>query len=147
MSTQENKRMVLEAYQLFKDGDIASLLERYHDNAEWIGPESDIVPFAGRYHGKAGIAQYFQKLGEASHPTRFDIRECIAEGDKVVVIGEASWQIRATGRTYDTPWTHLLTIREGKVAKFETIYDIRSTEMAFTPDTGVPAGQSAPMHH
>ncbi|SFD82203.1 nuclear transport factor 2 family protein [Massilia yuzhufengensis] len=147
MSTQENKRMVLEAYQLFKAGDIPSLLDRYADNAEWIGPESDIVPFAGRYHGKAGIAQFFRKLGDASEATRFEVRDCIAEGDKVVVIGEATWRIRATGTTYDTPWTHLLTIREGKVARFETIYDVKATEMAFSPDMRAQAGSGAPLHH
>ncbi|MGH8853629.1 MAG: nuclear transport factor 2 family protein [Telluria sp.] len=147
MSTQENKRMVLEAYQLFKAGDIPRLLERYHDDAEWIGPESDIVPFAGRFHGKAGIAQFFRTLGEATHATRFDIRECIAEGDKVVVVGEATWEIRATGVTYDTLWTHLLTMRDGKVAQFESIYDIKSVELAFSQGRSAQPEQGAPLHH
>ncbi|NNG24726.1 nuclear transport factor 2 family protein [Telluria aromaticivorans] len=143
MTIQENKRLVMEAYELFKKGDIPSLLERYRDDAEWIGPDSDIVPFAGTYHGKAGIAQFFQKLGESSQATRFEVRDCIAEGDKVVVIGEASWLVKATGHSYDVPWTHVITLRDGKVASFETIYDPTTAEKAFGADTGAqPAAAS-----
>lgn len=149
MTIQENKRIVMEAYELFKKGDIAALLERYHDDAEWIGPDSDVVPFSGNYHGKAGIAQFFRKLGESSQATRFDIKECVAEGDKVVVIGEASWLVKA-GRSYEVPWTHLITMRDGKVASFETIYDNTTAERAFSADIGAqpaPGEQGAPRPH
>ena len=115
---------------------LPALLERYRDDAEWIGPDSDIVPFSGNYPGKAGIAQFFQKLGETSQATRFEVRDCIAEGDKVVVIGEASWLVKATGRSYDVPWTHVITLRDGKVASFETIYDNTTAERAFGADVG-----------
>ncbi len=159
MNTQDNKRFVMEAYEQFKKGDIAGLLERYHDDAEWVGPDSEIVPFSGCFHGKAGVAQFFRKLGESSQATRFEIKECVAEGDKVVVIGEASWLVKANGRSYDVPWTHVITLRDGKVAKFETIYDNATAERAFGSDagteadtqtgtqTGTQAGHGAPMHH
>ena len=147
MNIQDNKRFVMEGYRLFKDGDIASLLERYHDDAEWVGPESDIVPFAGCYHGKPGIAQFFQKLGDSSQATRFDIRECIAEGDKVVAIGEATWVVRASGRSYNVPWTHIFTLRDGKVARFESIYDIATAERAFGADRSNQAAQGSSMRH
>ena len=147
MDSQDNKRFVMEAYEQFKKGDIAALLERYHDDAEWIGPDSDIVPFSGCYHGKAGIAQFFRKLGESSEATRFEIKDCIAEGDKVVAVGEASWLVRATGRSYDIPWTHIVTLRDGKVATFETIYDNTTAERAFSPDLGAQANQGVPLQH
>ena len=147
MNIQDNKRFVMEGYRLFKDGDIASLLERYHDDAEWVGPESDIVPFAGCYHGKPGIAQFFQKLGDSSLATGFDIRECIAEGDKVVAVGEATWVVRASGRSYNVPWTHIFTLRDGKVARFESVYDIATAERAFGTDRSNQAAQGSSMRH
>ena len=143
MTIQENKRLVMEAYELFKKGDIPALLERYHDDAEWIGPDSDIVPFSGNYHGKAGIAQFFQKLDQTSQATRFEVKDCIAEGDKVVVIGEASWLVKATGHSYDVPWTHVITLRDGKVASFETIYDNTTAERAFGSDVAAQPGAGA----
>ncbi|MFC0253632.1 nuclear transport factor 2 family protein [Massilia consociata] len=146
MDTQDNKRLVLEGYELFKKGDIASLLERCHDDAVWSGPDSDIVPYAGDYHGKHEIARFFQKLDKASAATRFEIRECIAEGDKVVVIGEATWMVRASGRSYDSPWAHVFTLRDGKVARFETIYDIAAAERAFGADCTI-AAPTAALHH
>lgn len=147
MSIEDNKRFVMEAYEQFKHGDIGGLLERYQDDAEWVGPDSAIVPFSGCYHGKAGIAQYFRKLGECSQATRFEVKDCIAEGDKVVVIGEASWLVKPTGRSYDVPFTHVLTFRDGKIAKFETIYDNATAERAFGEDMGAQPPQGAPMRH
>ena len=147
MDIQDNKRFVMEAYEQFQHGDIAGLLERYHDDAEWVGPDSEIVPFAGCYHGKAGIAQFFRKLGESAQATRFEIRECVAEGDKVIAVGEASWLVKANGRSFDVPWTHVITLRDGKVAKFQTIYDNTTAEQAFSPDAGAQPAQGTTLHH
>jgi ketosteroid isomerase-like protein len=33
MDAQENKRVVMEGYQMFQSGDIPQLLEHYHDDA------------------------------------------------------------------------------------------------------------------
>ena len=52
MNAAENKTLVMDGYREFQHGDIVHLLDRYHDDAEWIGPESDLVPFAGKFHGR-----------------------------------------------------------------------------------------------
>jgi ketosteroid isomerase-like protein len=111
MDAKENKRLVMEGYEMFQRGDIPRLLERYHDDALWIEPESETVPFAGRHQGKAEIARFFAQLGETTQAMRFEPADFIAEGDKVVVTGEATWQVKATGRTYDSPWVHVFTLR------------------------------------
>jgi hypothetical protein len=72
MDTQENKRLVMEGYQMFQNGDIPHLLERYHDDALWVEPEVEHVPFSGVHKGKAAIAQFFQELptGRGSRGSR-----------------------------------------------------------------------------
>ena len=147
MSTAENKNFVMEGYRQFKSGDIPQLLERYHDNAEWISPESDLVPFAGKFHGKQGIAQFFAKLDATVQTLRFEPQRMIAEGDKVIVIGEGSWLVKATGQSYDTAWVHVFTMRDGKVAQFEVFSDTAASEKAFRPDLGAQATRSTPLHH
>ena len=131
MDAQTNKQYVMEGYRLFQSGDIRSLLDRYHDDAEWIGPESDIVPFAGSYHGKQELAQFFAKLGGSVQPLRFVAQEFIAEGDKVVVILEATWLVKANGNSYDTRWVNVFTLRDGKVARTEMFSDPGPAEKAF----------------
>jgi ketosteroid isomerase-like protein len=140
MDAKENKRLVMEGYEMFQRGDIPRLLERYHDDALWIEPESETVPFAGRHQGKAEIARFFAQLGETTQAMRFEPADFIAEGDKVVVTGEATWQVKATGRTYDSPWVHVFTLRDGKVARFQSYQDTAASEKAFQP---LQPGQAA----
>lgn len=147
MNAQENKRIVMEGYQMFRNGDIPHLLERYHDDAVWIEPEAENVPFAGRHNGKAEIAQFFQTLDREAEALRFEPKDFIAEGDKVVVTGEATWLCRQTGRSYDSPWVHLFTLRDGKVATFQSLHDTAAAERAFRPEQPGQASAGAPLHH
>ena len=147
MDAQENKRLVMEGYQMFQNGDIPNLLERYHDDALWIEPDAEHVPFAGKHKGKAEIARFFQDLDRAAQALRFIPKDFIAEGDKVIVAGEATWLVRNTGRTYESPWVHVFTLRDGKVARFESYHDTAAAERAFRPDQPGQAGTGAPLHH
>lgn len=147
MDAQGNKRLVMEGYRLFQSGDITQLLERYHDDAIWIEPEAEHIPFAGRHNGKAEIARFFEQLNESAQAIRFEPKEFIAEGDKVAVIGEATWLARHTGRSYDSPWVHVFTLREGKVARFESYHDTAAGERAFRPDHAGQAATGTPLHH
>lgn len=74
-------------------------------------------------------------------------KEFIAEGDKVVVVGEASWLAKPTGRSFDSPRVHVLTLRDGKIARFEAYNDTAPAERAFRPDQPAAASTAAPLHH
>jgi ketosteroid isomerase-like protein len=147
MNAAENKSLVMEGYRQFQSGDIQHLLDRYHDDAEWIGPESDLVPFSGKFHGRQGIAQFFEKLGASVQASRFQPLQMVAEGDKVVVTGEASWMVKTTGRSYDSAWVHVFTIRDGKIARFESYYDTAAAEKAFHPELFTQASMGTQLHH
>lgn len=147
MNAQENKQLVIEGYQLFQSGQIGELLNRYHDDAEWIGPEIEFVPFSGAFHGKAGIAQFFTNLDASVHATHFQPTRFIAEGDCVMVTGRATWHAKPSGRSYDSPWVHVFTLRDGKVARFESYYDTAATANAFRPDQAERLPSAASLHH
>jgi ketosteroid isomerase-like protein len=123
MNIQENKQLVLEGYRKFQSGDIAGLLERFRDDAVWASPDSELLPFSGHFHGKQGIGQFFAKLDATVQATSFAIKDLIAEGDKVVAIGEGAWRNRLSGRDYDMPWVHVFTLRDGMVMRVDSYYD------------------------
>jgi ketosteroid isomerase-like protein len=147
MNAQENKQLVMQGYRLFQSGDIPSLLELYHNDAEWSSPESDYLPFSGKFHGKSGIAEFFAKLGASAQPMRFEPVHLIAEGEQVVATGVATWLAKPTGRSYDTNWVHVFTLRDGKVARFEVFYDTAAAERAFHPDQPAEAARASLLHH
>lgn len=147
MDTQQNKQLVMEGYRLFQSGDIRKLMDLYHDSAEWIGPESEFIPFAGTFHGKAGIGQFFALLEGSVQALRFEPQQFIAEADTVVVSGNATWLARQTGRSYDSPWVHVFTLRDGKVARVEAYYDTAPAERAFRPDRPDQAAAATSLRH
>ena len=147
MSTQENKQLVTQGYQMFKNKDIRGLLELYADEIEWIGNESDHIPFAGTYRGKSQVAEFFSDMEQAQEVIQFEPRTFIAEGDKVVVTGDAKWLVKATGLQYENPWVHVFTVRDGKVVRFQHYGHTAAAEAAFRPSQTSSQRQDTSKHH
>ena len=122
MGIQENKALVIPGYRHFKEGNIQGVLDTYADDIEWVGNKLEGVSFSGTYRGKEGAAEYFKKIHEVTERLQFEPTEFVSEGNKVVVIGHSTRKVRTTGITYSTPWVHVITVQDGKIARFE-IYD------------------------
>lgn len=133
MDSQQNKQMVLRGYQLFQAGDINGLLQLFADDIEWIGSPAEFVAFSGDYHGKQEVAQFFADMDKAQETEQFEPRDAIAEGDKVVVTGYGKWRTRTTGQSYESPWVHVFTIRDGKIVRFQQYNDTAAGRAAFLP--------------
>jgi uncharacterized protein len=133
MSSQTNKQLVMQAYQLFKDNDIQGMLALYADEIEWQGVESELIPFAGVYRGREQVSRFFSELAQAQDVMMFEPQTFIAEDDKVAVTGQSSWRVKSTGQTYDNPWAHVFTIRDGKVVSFQQYNDTAAAEAAYRP--------------
>lgn len=141
MSIQQNRQLVMEGYQRFQEKDIEGVLERFSEDVEWVGPELDCAPFAGSFHGKNDVRQFFAKLDASQEATKFEPTAFIAEDDKVVVTGSASWHVKSTGLDYDSEWVHVFTVRDGKVVRFQQYVDTAAAEHAFRPMAGAQAPQ------
>jgi len=150
MTIQENKQLVMDGYRKFQAQDIDGLMQNLADDIEWIGVESEYMPFSGSYRGKQEVMRYFGMLAQAQEAIRFEPLDMIAEGDKVVVRGESEWSVRATGRSYLNPWVHIFTIRDGKVARFQQFNDTAAAERAYRPlqtSVGQQPGTGASTFH
>lgn len=149
MDSQENKQLVMQGYQKFQNKDIQGLLGLLADDIEWVGVETEEIPFSGTYRGRDEVGQYFSQLDETQEALQFEPREFIAEDDKVVVSGDSRWTVKATGQTYDNPWVHIFTIRNGQVARFQQYNDTAAAAKAFSAGQMVAqqTGQGAsPIH-
>lgn len=147
---ETNRQTVMQGYEDFSRGDIEALLARYTDDVEWVGYDSANIPFAGSYHGKEGVRQFFQNLGGAMQALHFEPRQMICEGDRVAVLGHGSWKLN-NGRQVDSDWCHVFELRDGKVCRFQDFDDTGQFSEAFGMDAGamMSRGQQpgqAPMH-
>lgn len=133
MSEQENTRIVESAYEAFKQGDIGSVLDLYSEDAEGEIPGPPDMPIAGSYNGREGVEEFLTKLTSVQEAQRFEVHEFIAQGDKVVVLGEYAWRVKATGDTYGCKWAHVLTVDDGKITRFVEYADTAAAAACWRP--------------
>jgi uncharacterized protein len=118
-----NAEIAKKAYEYFGSGDISSLLNLYSQDIKWTTPKIENAVFSGSRQGKDALVEFFEQLGEAEEFSRFEPKEFIAQGDKVVVLGEFTATVKATGNTYSAEWVHVTTFKDGKITEFQEYFD------------------------
>lgn len=131
MNDQANTKLIQQAYQDFKAGDIQALLNVYAEDIQWNLPEVENIPFTGKRQGRERVGQFFSELAEAQEPLEFEPHEFIAQGDRVVVLGHYRWRVKATGRDYASDYAHVWTITDGKITAFQEYTDTAASNKAF----------------
>jgi ketosteroid isomerase-like protein len=139
MAEQENIKVVQDAYASFGRGDIQSLLDSLDENVEWILPGEGLIPQAGIYHGRDGVARFFQPLSETTEFSAFEPGEFIAQGDYVIALGTYKGSAKATGRSFEANWAMSFVIRDGKVVKFREYTDTGAIAPAFVASAAASA--------
>lgn len=124
MSRNENINVVKHAYTALLNGDTATLRKCLTDDVQWfsIGPP-DIIPTAGTWKGREQVLRYFATLEVDEELERFEPREFIAFGDKVVAIGVAERYVKSTGSMISSPWVHVFTVHQGRISECRSFYD------------------------
>lgn len=121
---------VQSVYGAFARGDVPTVLGALSPDIEWVTPAT--LPWsAGNYRGHAGVQQYFGQFLEALASPHIEVRELLASEDRVVAIGIEHATARATGRSFAARFTHVWTVRDGRVVKMEGLIDTAQVRAAF----------------
>ena len=133
MSEQTNVSVVQQAYEAFGRGDIPAVLEALTDDVQWTLQGPSVIPFAGTFRGRQGIAEFFSVLDETLEFEQFEPRGFVAQGDAVVVLGYERSVAKATGRSFEQEWAHVYTLRDGKIATGRFFEDTAAEAAALSP--------------
>ena len=131
MSEQTNMQVIQTAYDCFGKGDVAGILNQLTTDVTWHVAPVNNVPYTGTRNGQSGAADFFATMAECEDTLKFEPREFVAQGDKVVVVGHYEARVKATGREYATYFIHVFTLREGKVSNFVEYTDTAAIADAF----------------
>ena len=118
---EDNIQVVKAVYDAFGLGDVPANFGLYHPEAEVY--QSSRLPWGGEYRGHEELDVFLAKLTGAIEsevePERF-----IDDGEgHVVQIGRTRGTVRETGARFDVPETHVWTVEDGKVMRFESYID------------------------
>ena len=110
-------------YEALGCGDVPGVLGRLHDRLEWT--EAERFPYySGTWRSPQEV---LDKLlvpitrdwnGFSAKPHEF-----IADGDRVVALGVYSGASKATGKSMTSPFAHVWTVRDGRLASFNMYTD------------------------
>jgi ketosteroid isomerase-like protein len=128
---QENVKIVQQAYENFKKGNIHGVLELIAPTAEWQLPEMEGVAVAGKRHGREGVADFFSKLTATQEVNSFEPAEFIEQGNKVVSLGRYSFTVKATRGQFTSDFAHVFTIENGQIVRFQEFTDTAAVAAAY----------------
>lgn len=135
MSEQDNVQVVQQIYASFGQGDIPAVLDALAEDVDWVWFGPSEIPWAGQHHGREDMKQFFGAIGETVEVEQYEPREFIAgQGDNVVVLGWQRIRVKATGRSWETNWCHVFTLRDGKITHAREYYDTVPIVDAFRGD-------------
>jgi len=132
MQETQNIKVVQESYAAFGRGDIQGILDRLDDDVLWKGVygAAPHVPTAGERRGRAAVKEFFRLVGENVKFSRFEPKEFIATGDKVVALGHYT-ATTPIGKRFDSDFAMVFTVRNGKVTEFQEFTDSAQINAAY----------------
>ena len=123
MNENDNVEVVRRGYDAFGRGDINGLLALFDEQIEWVSSGPPELPISGRRVGHQAVAEFFTSVNDLFEIQRFEPKDFIAQGERVVVLGQETSRVKATGKVLDADWAHVFTLRNGKVVAFQEYID------------------------
>jgi ketosteroid isomerase-like protein len=119
-----NIELVQRLYAAFGRGETAAITGALTPDAPWeLNGRREHHPILGRRVGPAGATEFFRTLADTLEFTTFVPQDFHAADGKVFVLGQYSYVSRQTGRSGESKWMHVFTLRDGKVAGFLGLLD------------------------
>jgi ketosteroid isomerase-like protein len=119
-------------YAAFARGDIPAVLEMLAPDVEYEhNAPPEMVPFGGRFRGLDEVKRFYTLVGKSVRVEEFVPDQFIVQGDDVVVVGHNRGSVIATGREVGVRWAHILTFRNGLLARLRMFTDTATLAAAF----------------
>jgi len=119
-----NRETIQGIYDAFARGDAAAVLGTLHDDVEWNeapgNPLADENPYSSPQAVGEGV---FGRILGAYDGFEARPHTLVADGDRVVALGDYAGTHTASGQTLDAPFAHAWTLRDGKVSAFQQYTD------------------------
>ena len=111
------------AYEGFGRGDIQAVLSVMDPDIEWDA--TDALAHTGLYQGHEGVTEYIQSLTGVWEEFTLNPEQFTESGDgaHVMVLGNVSGRLAATGQDVEARFAHVLQLDDGQVTRLKVCLD------------------------
>lgn len=132
MSSQiENINIVQNLYSSFSGKNFNAILEMLSPDVEWGEPSNPFNPASGTRYGHEGFLEWINIGRQSEDILELQPKKMLTDIDSVAVVGFIKCRAISTGKIYESDFVHLITIKNGKVIKFQEFFDTYSAGEAF----------------
>lgn len=92
----------------------------------------DALPWLGVYRGRAAVKVFLRHMHRNLEVTAFGTRMVISEGNTAAAFGWFRLHALPTGRTVDIPYSIMLEVRDGLIARYHFLENTFDVALAFS---------------
>jgi ketosteroid isomerase-like protein len=141
MRDNDSVKVVTTFLESQKDG-VTEAVKHLADDIMWCaqrprysfsgGRLADLLSM-GPLRGKQEVRDFLQLISDEIEYEDGRITEVIAEGDKVVVLTQGKFWVKATGKGSEMSSVIIFTVRDGKISEVRAFDDTAAVQDALTP--------------
>lgn len=130
----KNKEIVESMLAAYQKQDLATVMSLMADDAVWFTQgDPKQIPYAGTYTGKAEITGYFELESKLIKPVSFTPTGLVGGIDEATQVFMAQEKVLVikTGKYYETLFSLVISLKDGKVIRVESLMDTLAVANAF----------------
>ncbi|MEK0098704.1 nuclear transport factor 2 family protein [Streptomyces sp. A475] len=131
MTSESPAQTVQRLFPLLAEGKCAEAAALFADSVSFSIPHPPGIPWAPEVDSAEGMRRFFELLQMHVEAKEFDLRQVIAEGDDVVLIGRMVSEVKKTGRDIDTAFALHTTVRDGRITRYHLYEDSYAVAQAY----------------
>ncbi|MGW3286169.1 nuclear transport factor 2 family protein [Streptomyces sp. NPDC001002] len=126
--TEQTRDVAKQWFSALTGGDFPTALGLLADDVEWINYRvvpgyNDDMKWIGTFHTRDDVAASVGVFAGQCDVTFEELLDLVVDGDKAAgVIHEVS-KVKETGQDFEIIFTHWLTVRDGKIVRWESHTD------------------------
>jgi ketosteroid isomerase-like protein len=134
MRESQNIETVRNMYASLLRGDIAGVLQLMDEAIVFMSPGSTAVTTSGTRRGLREVERFFDDLRTLVEFTVFDMREYIAQGNRVVALIHYEGRYKSTGKPFAADAAAVWTLGNGRAIRFQEFTDTEALARAAKAD-------------
>jgi ketosteroid isomerase-like protein len=134
MTTESPAQTVQRLFPLLAEGKSAEAAALFAESVSFSIAHPPGIPWVPEVDSAEGMRTFFELLQTHVQAKEFDLRQVIADGEDVVLVGRMVSEVKKTGREIDTAFALHTTVHAGRITRYHLYEDSYAVSRAYFGD-------------